>query len=109
VIIFHIVDRAAWIGTDYAPPSLTDEGFVHFSFADQVEPSANRYYRDREGLCVVEVDSASIPGELRIENGFPHVYGPIPIASTRTIHELTRAPNGDYRFTRPAAGASTDR
>lgn len=92
--IFHIVDRDAWAAAvehgAYLPASLDSEGFVHFSFADQVRATADRYYRDVPNLFVVEVDPAQLPDEVKVENGFPHVYGPIPTASAVATYELTQ-------------------
>jgi uncharacterized protein (DUF952 family) len=112
--LFHIVDREMWrtavASGEYRPPSLSAEGFVHCSFADQVALVANARYRDIEGLCVVELDPERL-GEIRVEdsygegNVFPHVYGPLPTGAARAIHELTRDPElGDWRFS--AGGAS---
>ena len=43
--LFHIVDRTAWQAAaasgEYRPDSLSSEGFVHCSFAEQVAPVAN--------------------------------------------------------------------
>jgi uncharacterized protein (DUF952 family) len=87
--IFHIVDRDAWRAAaeegEYRHASLDDEGFVHFSFVHQVRATADRYYRHVPDLIVVEVDPARLPHEIKIENEFPHVYGPIPTsAAVRT-------------------------
>jgi len=70
--IFHIVDRDVWTAAtergEYRPASLDTEGFVHFSFADQVASAAELHYRDTPNLCVVEVDSAALGHELRVED-----------------------------------------
>jgi uncharacterized protein (DUF952 family) len=119
--LFHIVDRGVWhsavAGDDYRAASLESEGFIHCSFADQVEGVANHLYRDRDGLCVVELDARAITAGIVVEDSygtgtaFPHVYGTIPTAAAVAVHELTRAANGDYRFTVGGAGAaaSSDR
>lgn len=119
--IFHIVAPGVWAAAvdagEYRPPSVDSEGFVHFSFAEQVAGTANAIYRDEPDLIVVEIDSGAVPHELRVEDSygsgleFPHLYGPIPTATATATHELTRDGNGDWVFSPGAAtgSASTDR
>lgn len=120
VRIFHIVDRNTWAAAvgagEYRPPSLAGEGFVHFSFAEQVAGTANALYREKPDLVVVEIECADLPHTVRIEDSygsgvdFPHVYGPIPTTAAVTVHELTRDANGDWTFSPGGSGASsTDR
>jgi uncharacterized protein (DUF952 family) len=59
--------------------TLEDEGFIHCSFADQVEATAARFYAGRDDVMVLTIDEARVPSEIRVEGGFPHVYGPLPI------------------------------
>lgn len=106
--LFHIVSRGDWAAAvengTYAPPSLTAEGFIHFSFADQVAATANRYYRDLGDLQVIEIDAGSVGALLRIEDTtgsgteFPHLYGPLRPSDAVAIHALHRDDNGDYGF-----------
>ncbi|MGH3262274.1 MAG: DUF952 domain-containing protein [Trebonia sp.] len=119
--LFHIVDRTAWTyataAGEYRPPSLATEGFVHFSFADQVAGTANLLYRDVEDLIVVEFAAERLGADVVIEDStgsgtrFPHVYKAIPVASAVAIHALCRDGVGDYVFTpgRASGAASPDR
>jgi uncharacterized protein (DUF952 family) len=107
--IFHIVAPDDWaraeaVGT-YRPPSVEAEGFVHFSFADQVAGTANLLYRERSELIVVELDPAQVDAELVVEDSygggteFPHIYGAIPTSAKIAIYALERDENGDWAFT----------
>jgi uncharacterized protein (DUF952 family) len=108
VNIFHIVSRTEWDAAaaagEYAADSLASEGFIHFSFADQVSATANRYYRALDGLQVIEVDPALVPAVLKLEPSpltgevFPHIYGALPTAAVIAIHPLRREKSGDYVF-----------
>lgn len=106
VRIFHIVDRSTWesAGDEYVPASFEDDGFVHFSFADQVARVANSLYRDEPELIVVEIDPDAVPARLVVEDcyeageQFPHIYGPIPRTAEVARHELTRTSDGDWAF-----------
>lgn len=108
MIVFHIVPESQWqaavsAGT-YRPPSLAAEGFIHFSYADQVAATANRYYRDQDGLVVVAVDLTGVPGEVRVETSpatgesYPHLYDALPTSHALTVYPLRRNPDGDFGF-----------
>lgn len=92
--IFHIARRSAWDAAVAAgeyrvstlEQSLGEVGFIHASFAGQVEGTAARFYRDTpDPLCVLVIDVDAVRGagtEVREEaagNGevFPHIYGPL--------------------------------
>jgi uncharacterized protein (DUF952 family) len=113
VRIFHIVEPAVWDAAaragQYVPAAFDADGFVHFSFADQVARTANGRYRDQPDLLVVEVESDDVPAELKVEDSygageeFPHVYGPVPTSAAVAVYRLTRDPDGDWVFS-PGAG-----
>jgi uncharacterized protein (DUF952 family) len=88
--LFHLALANEWqavvtSGADYErstiDTSLEEEGFIHSSFADQVQGTADRYYRDRSDVVLLQIDRAALPMEVRVENGFPHLYGPLPVAA----------------------------
>jgi uncharacterized protein (DUF952 family) len=112
--IFHIVAEPDWrvacARGSYRPPSLEQEGFVHFSYRDQVARTANARFRDRTDLLVIEVDPALLADPVVDEDlygsdeDFPHVYAAIPTAAAVGEHRLSRAHSGDFAF-EPAADA----
>jgi uncharacterized protein (DUF952 family)/lysophospholipase L1-like esterase len=114
--LFHIVTPDAWVAAvaagEYRPPSLADEGFVHFSFAHQVSSTANLLYRDEPELLVVEIDPSAVGADVLVEDthdsgiDFPHVYGPVPVAAAVAVHPLGRGPDGDWNFTRGRVAAA---
>jgi hemoglobin len=92
--IFHLALRAEWqealdSGRDYRRStlgtSLEDEGFIHCSFADQVQAIADLVYRGRSDVVLLEIDPSRLTAEVRVENlqggteRFPHIYGPLPL------------------------------
>jgi lysophospholipase L1-like esterase/uncharacterized protein (DUF952 family) len=87
--LFHLVDPATWASGEYRPD--TGDGFVHYSFADQVAGTANRHYAQAAELAAVVVEPMLLPGEIRIENGFPHGYGPLPREAAVGVVPLARA------------------
>ncbi|HET6794807.1 MAG TPA: DUF952 domain-containing protein [Acidimicrobiales bacterium] len=95
-VIFHIARAADWdearrtgrYTTSTLGRSLDDVGFIHCSHRHQVERVANAAYRGlAERLCLLVVDPTRLEGSgVREESGggvetFPHVYGPLPLAS----------------------------
>jgi uncharacterized protein (DUF952 family)/lysophospholipase L1-like esterase len=109
--LFHIVAPAEWPAAGaYTPPSLGEEGFVHFSFADQLVGVANARYADAAQLVVIEVDPTELGVPVRVEDSygtgvaFPHVYGPVPVSAAVAVHSLFRDSGGRWAFTRDGAG-----
>jgi uncharacterized protein (DUF952 family) len=107
--LFHLVSASAWAdvvrtGQNYAPASLAAEGFVHFSFAEQVAGTANRYYREVTDLVVLEIDPDRLVDPVEIEDStgsgtaFPHVYAAIPLDAVTDIHPLRRDASGAYDY-----------
>jgi uncharacterized protein (DUF952 family) len=105
--LFHIVSSGVWsaLGADalYRPQSLTDEGFVHLSYADQVIATANRFYLDLPEPVVVEFARQALGAPVVEEDTygtgqlFPHLYAPVPVAAAVALHPLVRAGSG-YRW-----------
>jgi uncharacterized protein (DUF952 family) len=68
--------------------SLDEEGFIHCSFARQVETTANSYYGDLHELVLLHIDTSQLEATIEVEppfpnapDAFPHIYGPIPVAA----------------------------
>jgi uncharacterized protein (DUF952 family) len=60
------------------------DGFIHFSAADQVVETARRHFAGATGLTLLTVDPARLGDALRWEPSrggalFPHLYGPMPV------------------------------
>jgi len=65
--------------------TLDQEGFIHCSRdLDQLRTVHDTYYRHvTEPLLILDIDPTGL--DIRIENGYPHLYGPLPLtAVTRT-------------------------
>lgn len=91
--IYHLALRDEWLhavdsGEDYRQStlggSLDDVGFIHCSFADQVQQIADLVYAGRRHVVLLVIDPSTLPYEIRVENldggdrPFPHIYGPLP-------------------------------
>lgn len=81
--LFHLVTAEDWPAAGrWSPPSLAGEGFVHLSFAHQLEGSARLHLTGPGPLWLLEVDAAALDDALRLEASrdgmeFPHLYRPL--------------------------------
>ena len=81
--LFHLVTAGDWPAAGrWSPPSLAGEGFVHLSFAHQLEGSARLHLTGPGPLWLLEVDAAALDDALRLEASrdgmeFPHLYRPL--------------------------------
>ena len=98
-MLFHLTDREAWKAAlsagEVVPASLAAEGFAHCSTAEQLAGVVGRFYAGRDDLLVLAVrpDGLDVRWEAPVHpdgrpvtagevlERFPHVYGPIPLAS----------------------------
>jgi len=86
--IFHWTLRSRWdeatASGDFPWSSrnagYNAEGFVHCSFADQVDGTCRRFYGDVPGaeLVLLRLDpTPDLP--IVVEDGYPHLFAPLPI------------------------------
>jgi uncharacterized protein (DUF952 family) len=93
--------------------SLEDEGFIHCSFGPQVQTIADLVYRGRRDVVLLTIDPARVPAEIRIESleggdeGFPHIYGPLPTEAVVAVATLT--PDADGRLVSPVSPGGRER
>lgn len=80
-LVCHLIPKADWEAAlengEYWPPQAEAEGFIHFSYPYQVRLTQQRYYRERDDLQLLVVSSERLGSNLKVENGFPHLYGPL--------------------------------
>ena len=85
MLIYHIVlpdDWAAFRGEAYSAASLETEGFIHCSFAEQLDGVIARYYSETERIVVLEIESDKLMSRMLNEPStnneiYPHIYGPV--------------------------------
>jgi glutathione S-transferase len=113
--IYHLAVRDEWEARVPGEPyrrstlgaSLDEVGFIHCSFARQVQTIADLVYRDRDDVVLLEIDPARLDVELRVEPGhdgvdaFPHLYGSLPAGAVVRVHSLGLDDSG--RLVLPAA------
>ena len=102
VEFFHIALAADWAAAQSAGEytmstrgrTLAEEGFIHCSFADQVEATAARFYAGVDDAVVLRIDPVRLTSRVEIEDlygtgeHFPHVYGTIPVTAVVDVQPL---------------------
>ena len=104
--LFHITARDDWDAAvrdgAYRPPAFGREGFIHCSHAGQVQGVANRIFRGRHDLVLLEIDAARLicpVVEENLEGGvelFPHIYGPLPVGAVTAVHPFPCEADGSF-------------
>ena len=104
-LIYHITSTEEWnlaqsIG-EYETQQFDNEGFIHCSYADQLEAVVNRFFPGQKNLVVLEIDSTAVGCKVieeNLEGGtelYPHVYGKLPldaIVSCRPLGDILKIP-----------------
>lgn len=103
-LIYKICPEPLWRAAEAAgafagaPVDLQD-GFIHFSTADQLAGTAEKHFHGQAGLLLLAVDEEVLGEGLRYEPSrggalFPHLYGPMPLQAVRSVRPLDLAPDG---------------
>lgn len=92
--IFHIALPEKWTPDYefYEADSLATEGFIHCSFAEQLDGVLERYYSGVERVIILEIDPSKLTSKLVEEPStnneiYPHIYGPINIDAVVGVEE----------------------
>ena len=104
--IYHITTDIDWAVAQgsgaYTADSLATEGFIHCSDEEQYVDVANRLFRGRQDLVLLQIDTELVPSDIVYENleggavHYPHVYGPIPVAAVVGVTRLVPAAGGGF-------------
>jgi uncharacterized protein (DUF952 family) len=87
--------RTSTLGQD-----LADVGFIHCSYADQVQIIAERIYRDRDDVVLLTIDRDRLTSRVvdepadGLDEEFPHVYGPVDLDAVLAVTPLPLRPDG---------------
>jgi len=92
-------DSGVFIG---AGIDLTD-GFIHLSTGAQARRTVALYFAGQDNLVLVAADGASLGEALKYEPSrdgdlFPHLYGPLPLATVLSVRPLPLGADGNHLF-----------
>lgn len=114
--ILHISSRADWLSAqpsgNYEADSLSSQGFIHCSRADQVlgVVNSNNRFEGQNELLLLCIDPDQVVAEIRYENLeggdnlFPHIYGPLNLDSVTDVLEFVRDNNGVFTLPQELLG-----
>lgn len=117
MFIFKIVHASEWndaarAGCYYGSIRDRQDGFLHFSTAEQLEQTLEKYYSGTSDLILVAVDSEVLGEALKFEPSsdgilFPHLYGALRTGSVRWTTPIPLRPGGTFDL--PPDLATVDR
>jgi uncharacterized protein (DUF952 family) len=96
-VIYKIVPAALWQeaqarGEFAGSPVDVQDGFIHFSTAEQVADTARKHFAGQQDLLLVTIDATQLPLRWEPARGgqlFPHLYGPLPLWAVRAVESFT--------------------
>lgn len=108
MLIYKIFSADEWRALDEtgatsgAPVDLAD-GYIHFSTASQVEETAAKHFKGRDGLILAAVEAETLGAALKWEPSrggalFPHLYAPLLRSAVRWARPLPIGPDGAHAF-----------
>ena len=101
-MIYHLTTSPEWQAAqragEYRPPSLEDEGFIHCSTDEQLQPVAERFFQGVPDVLVLWIDPERLSAQLLWEaptagdafagQRFPHIYGPLNLDAVVQVSGL---------------------
>lgn len=107
-IIYKICDAALWREAEriqlFRGAAIdAQDGYIHFSGADQVADTAATHFAGVADLVLVAVDAQALGAALKWEPSragalFPHLYGVMPLSAVRWVKPLPIAADGRHVF-----------
>ncbi len=107
-LIYKILPRGEWeaaeaVGRFRGSGIDLQDGYIHLSTRQQVEETAERYFRGQRDLLLLAVAAERLGDSLRYEPSrhgqlFPHVYGDIPVEAVTRVHPLELNDDETVRF-----------
>ena len=102
--IYHVVDENCWnqlfAKEHYQHESLGLEGFIHFSYRDQVLWVANKFYLKNDTLVAFRVEKKLVKNEIKEEFSdgklFPHLYRSLEVKDIDGYHRLKKNEAGSF-------------
>jgi uncharacterized protein (DUF952 family) len=94
-LIYHMCLRTEWeaaarSGAYEGSSQDRQDGFIHFSTAEQLPQSARKHRKGQPGLVLLAVEPQVLGEALRWEPSrrgasFPHLYGALPVSAVRAV------------------------
>lgn len=106
--IYKIVERSEWdralTAGEFTGSAIDrQDGYIHFSAAEQVAETLAKHFAGQADLLLIRVDAGRLGDSLRweISRGgalFPHLYAALPISAVVGQTELPLLANGGHQL-----------
>ena len=108
MLIYKIAPAAQWrqaeaSGTFAGAPVDLQDGYIHFSTAEQTVETAAKHFAGQDDLLLIAIEADALGPALKWEVSrggqlFPHLYGALPVASAKSVAPIPLRPNGSHDF-----------
>lgn len=102
--IYKILPRSEWTQAQAAgrfdgSGGDHQDGYIHFSTAEQAQETARRHFHGQSDLVVLAIEAGDLGEALRWEPSrggalFPHLYGALDVAHVRAVTEAPLGADG---------------
>ncbi len=80
-----------------------EDGYIHFSTAEQAPETAALHFTKQSGLVLVTVSTLQLGEALKWEPSrggalFPHLYGALEMSHVARVDDLPLGPDGTHQF-----------
>jgi uncharacterized protein (DUF952 family) len=110
MLIYKICHKAEWAlavreGIYAGSAKDREDHFMHFSAAQQVMGTLERYYADAGDLVLVAVDPKTLGPALKYEPSrggalFPHLYATLPMTFVKWVKPIRRGAGDSFLLPR---------
>ncbi len=107
-LIYKIISAAEWQEAERAGVFKgagidINDGFIHFSTAEQAAETAAKHFTGQAGLVLVAVDAEKLGAALKWEVSrggqlFPHLYEGLPTRNAAWVQPLPLDAKGQHSF-----------
>ena len=99
-VLWHEAERQ---GVFRGSPVDLQDGFIHFSSAEQAPETAAKHFAGECDLVLLHVDVSRLGNRLKWEPSrggalFPHLYGELEVAAVIRVDPLPLAADGRHQF-----------
>lgn len=106
--IYKIVPEPLWresqaSGVFAGAPVDLQDGYIHFSTAQQAKETAAKHFAGQDGLLLAAIDAQALGPDLKFEPSrggalFPHLYGPLRLDAVKWVRPLPIGADGQHVF-----------
>lgn len=103
VVGFEEWDEALEVGEFSGAEIDLQDGYIHFSTAEQTRETVAKHFAGRNDLMLIAVATEPMARHYKMEVSrggakFPHLYAKLPVAHAEWWQELPLSADGDHTF-----------